>query len=329
MVLVTNEEAEEVPENSYLALRAAKIARNQARLKELGLWKPPMQISPVPPGDEKSKLKKAKRSKVNEKPSLKSPVNLRRSRRLSDKPEQPTTSQEDTTTAEQVVKKSPLIGQQRNTKKRSRAAYAPSLPSQPAGNSVRSIDLDTELLVVGEEKAVLGRSMERTGKEFVIYQSFALAASTKDLERLGGSRLSFNKYCGVQEWKNAIFLWVNLGNNKDNPVVNDFLEDGRQITWFGGSRMYDDSPVIHRLIQLGKEGEGGERNESSRVILWCRKYQTATKQFTPYVCFGRLAYQSHVRESHPLAFVWRLLDYDRFKNHTDPNIRARFQEFTS
>lgn len=304
---ITTNGTEASTENPYLALRAAKIARNQARLKELGLWTPTTPVSPSPPP---TRFKGHDKRPSTTKPSNQAPAVLRRSRRLSDQPEQPEYKEAEDS--------KPNV---KNPRKRSRPPASSTPPPPPPANSVRSIDIDTEMLVLGE-KGVLGRSMERTGKEFVIYESFRLAA--KDQERLQGSRLSFNKYCGVQEWKNAIFLWVNLGN-KDNPVVNDFLEDGKQITWFGGSRMFDDSPVIHKLIQLGKKAAAS----SGRIVLWCRKYQRDTKQFTPYVCFGRLAYHSHEPESHPLAFVWDLLDYNSFKNQSDSLVRARFQEFTS
>jgi hypothetical protein len=313
---ITTDDTEEADDNPYLALRAAKIARNQARLEELGLSKPtPLPIirtnaaakSKRHDNDNNNNNSKKKSSTTTKQP-------IRRSRRLSEQPEQP--DNEETEEA-----KSSLVVHPK--RKRTRPPSSSSSPVPPAANSVRSIDLDTEALVLGE-KGILGISMERTGKEFVIYESFALAASTEEQDRLQGSRLSFNKYCGVQEWRNSIFLWVNLGNKDNNPVVNDFLEDAKQITWFGGSRMHDESPVIHKLIQRGKEATA----LSSRIVLWCRKYQRDIKQFTPYVCFGRLAYHSHVPESQPLAFVWNLLDSEAFQNHSDPLVRARFQEFT-
>jgi hypothetical protein len=312
---ITTNDSEEAAENPYLALRASKIARNQARLEELGLWKPTLLPIIRTNAAANSRGHNNNNSNSNNKKAsttTKQPV--RRSRRLSEQPEQPEREEK-----EEAEAKSSLVV--RRKRKRTRSPISPPLP--PAANSVRSIDIDTEALVLGE-KGILGVSMERTGKEFVIYESFALAATTEEQDRLQGSRLSFNKYCGVQEWRNSIFLWINLGNKDNNPVVNDFLEDAKQITWFGGSRMHDDSPVIHNLIQLGREATA----LSSRIVLWCRKYQKDTKKFTPYVCFGRLAYHSHVPESHPLAFVWNLLDYDAFKNHSDPLVRARFQEFT-
>jgi hypothetical protein len=106
--------------------------------------------------------------------------------------------------------------------------------------------------------------MARTGKEFVSYEPFDRAAWAADRERLEGARLSFNKYSGVQEWKNANFLSVNLGGTH-GTVFNNFLDCGRQITWFvRGSRMRDGSPVVQRLLKLRQEEA---TVESSSIIL--------------------------------------------------------------
>ena len=257
-------------------------------------------------------------------------------------------------------------------------------------NSVRLIRLDHTKLV----KAVLGQNLQKTGKDFVIHHSFKIAAYVEDQTRLGyynnkendhddkdaqqqkqdsvnGNsnikhnpipRLSFNKYSGVQEWysNNTIFLWVNLNNNKSSSgrgfvAANDFLNDGRQITWFGGSRMYDGSPIIESLIKIGKNAqriadaadapsplpttETAETNKTDStqssssssssassvadgaIILWCRRYVQETKAFSPYYCFGRLGYCSHVVGSHPLSFVWNLLDYDQLLYRGGQDVR--------
>ncbi len=44
------------------------------------------------------------------------------------------------------------------------------------------------------------------------------------------------RYSGVAEWANCVFLWVNIGG-KDG-YHNAFSEEGRLMTWFGGSRMH-------------------------------------------------------------------------------------------
>jgi len=328
---VPKDDDEEEEENPYMALRAAKIARNQSQLKKLGLVKSTSK-STMP--FNKSKVKRSKKPlPKKKKPSPAAAAILRRSNRLSDQSNPPDYKEK---ALPRDYPLPPPAPKRRRTSASAAAATTPALPP-PRPNSVRSIDLDIPQLVLGNKnnddnddgggRFCLGQQMEQTGKEFVIYQAFEKAASPEDRNRLEGTRLSFNKYCGVQEWRNAVFLWVNLGN-KDNPVVNDFLKDAKQVTWFGGSRMHDESPVILKLIQMGQEAAKSS-SSSSQIVLWCRKYQVETKQFTPYVCFGRLGYESHEPGSYPLSFVWNLLDYQGFKNHSDKEIRDRFEYFTS
>lgn len=303
---------------SYQEMVNAKRKRNQDVLEASGLLKlpqPPLYTTQHVTSNKRNKNKPAQLKVAPQQPS-------RRSSRLSQS-ETPNYKEVPASIAQQaaaVVKKRP-----RTTTTKSRIV-SPSLAAPPAANSVRSINIDTKTLVLGE-KGMLGQMMDHTGKEFVINESFSLAAYPDDQKRLAGSRLSFNKYCGVQEFKNAIFLWINLGS-KDNPVVNDFLDDSQQVTWFGGSRMHDESPVIHKLIQYGQRDDDKVAND---IILWCRRYQTTTdtKQFTPYVCFGRLTYHSHVPQSHPLKFIWNLVDYEGLKNHSDATVRKRFAALTT
>ena len=292
-----------------------------------GLLKPPQ------PSLYTTRVNNNKRTRNNKKQAAAAPQQpSRRSSRLSNS-EKPN-YKEVSTFIEQQAGAEVVNKRRRRTATESRIVSpspAAATPAPPAANSVRSVNIDTKMLVLGE-KGVLGQMMDRTGKEFVINESFSLAAFSDDQKRLAGSRLSFNKYCGVQEFKNAVFLWINLGS-KDNPVVNDFLNDAQQVTWFGGSRMHDESPVIHKLLKMGQQhdgkGGGGDDKPHSDIILWCRRYQADTKQFTPYVCFGRLTYHSHVPLSSPLKFIWNLVDHDGLKNHSDKAVRERFAAFTT
>jgi len=303
---------------TYEEMVNAKRKRNQDMLEASGLLKPP-QPQLYTTRVNSNKRTRKKQAAVPQQPS-------RRSSRFS-KSEKPNYKEVSTFIEQKAgaVKKRPRSA----TESRIVSPSPAATPVPPAANSVRSISIDTKTLVLGE-KGVLGQMMDRTGKEFVINESFSLAAFSDDQKRLAGSRLSFNKYCGVQEFKNAVFLWINLGS-KDNPVVNDFLNDAQQVSWFGGSRMHDESPVIHKLLKMGRQHDdkGGNDEPHSDIILWCRRYQSDTKQFTPYVCFGRLTYHSHVPQSHPLKFIWNLVDHDRLKNHSDEVVRERFAAFTT
>ena len=113
----------------------------------------------------------------------------------------------------------------------------------------------------------------------------------------------FSKYSGVVEWKNAIFLWVNLGHDK-SQYPNTFSEQGKYITWFGGSKMHEDSEVIKRLITLGKTSYKGD----DQIILFVRK------EGESYVCLGRLVHVDYKLDINPVTFRWQLLDYDNLKD---------------
>ena len=52
-----------------------------------------------------------------------------------------------------------------------------------------------------------------------------------------GSAPKFSKYSGVCEWNNCVFLWVNVMKKVGAGYGNTFNEEGRFMTWFGGSKM--------------------------------------------------------------------------------------------
>jgi hypothetical protein len=191
--------------NPYLAMRAAKIARNENRLKELGLLRRPTQTHHA---RKDQAPKKSTRSKKEPSPPL-----LRRSSRHSGRPAtylelppEPKRRKHDETT---------------QGRERSSTAVTPeqTMAKTFPPHSARSMDINVESLIIGGN--LLGNMMEATGKAFVMEE--VAKAAGHDVHRI-----SFNKYSGVQEWQNdALFLWVNLGKGGD--VVNDFLNDGRQV----------------------------------------------------------------------------------------------------
>jgi hypothetical protein len=304
--------------NPYLALREAKIARNEERLRVLGLLHQPTRGTDSSQGPSSSKRKKASS------PQDPGPTILRRSSRH--RGEQPASYQDvlpernqRKTRARSERDASPLpesIVAVREMKP------APS-PSSFPNNSARVFHLDVERLLMGTkdgEDGALGQSMERTGKAFVMEESARRAVGS-----YAGGPISFNKYSGVQAWgNNVLFLWINL-NPPQSEVLNEFPGGGRQVTWYGGSRMHSGTPVIQRLIEVGNEAESSDGG----VVLWCRQYLAEKRTFGPYVCFGRLTYQSHVPTSQPLTFVWNLRDYDSLCNHKDKEVRDVFHNMVN
>jgi hypothetical protein len=330
-------EVEDTGTNPYLVLRAAKIARNQARLKELGLWKPPIETTTT-----KSIIRKRKLTDSSNAQLVGPPRRSTRISKLSDKPNYVGSTIVDERKRTPRALNHSLSsdhhkeegGQKQNssavlathdflsvaTIRKSLSSKSSSRPSAPpAANSVRSVSLYPVKLV----EHFLGKSIKGTGKESVIQAAFRQAAYPEDLQRLEGSpRLSFNKYSGVQFWANVAFLWINLGgksvgggtnNSSTDVAVNEFLEDGKLVTWFGGSRMDENCPAIQTLIQWGQQSASSPL-PSSGIFLFSRRYNEDAKKYSSYVCLGRLAYHSHVPGSYPVAFTWRLLDYDSFMN---------------
>jgi hypothetical protein len=307
--------------NPYMALRAAKIARNQARLKELGLYKPDVSKgSAIASSRKRGSVTKQKKNHNVAAPT----GSRRRSSRISgltinpdykeskDFKELTTPLYPDTRTRGTKrlldVDEIHLDGADERMQvpsKPSSSPYKQTAPAAPATNSVRTISLDVSILL----QKFLAKPMETFGKYFVIETSFHEAAYREDQQRLAGvSRLSFNKFSGVQPWKNVIFLWINLGG-PGNSLANDFSHNGSRVAWFGGSKMREDSPVIQNLIRIGKES-ASKPSLTSGIILWCRQYNWETKKLPPYTCLGRLAYESHISGSQPVAFTWRLIDYE-------------------
>mmetsp|Transcript_14221 Transcript_14221/g.23554 ORF Transcript_14221/g.23554 Transcript_14221/m.23554 type:complete len:305 (-) Transcript_14221:144-1058(-) len=293
-------------DNPYLAFRAAKIARNNAKLEELGLATKPV-VEPVV-ADRQTPARRGLPRPIQQPTRRSTRITGQQAPVVQELPDEFEASVPSLRGKRQRPRRpGPKNANEANVAKKARAAKTTKNAYVPPANSVRRIHLRVNDTV----DKFLGRTMEKTGKAFVMHTS------------LGGLHVSFNKYSGVQEWMNdAIYLWVNVGK-KDDDVVNDFLDNGRQISWFGGSRMHDETPTIQRLIRIGKDTK---KDPDKGIVLWCRHYNTAAKTYHPYTCLGRLSYESHVVGSRPLKFIWRLLDYDRLLQHEDENVQKRFQE---
>lgn len=110
----------------------------------------------------------------------------------------------------------------------------------------------------------------------------------------------FSKYSGVVEWSNCIYLWVNIANeNCDYP--NEMREDGKLISWFGGSRMHSDTPVVSRLTNPNKKGK-------DKVLLFVRFDKES------YTCLGEVIPKQCFLDTHPISCVWELKNYEEIKD---------------
>lgn len=129
---------------------------------------------------------------------------------------------------------------------------------------------------------------------------------------LRGRTPTFSRMSGIQEWENAIFLFVNFG---EEDFGNELLDGGRQITWYAQNRQTIASAQILRMIHH-KKGHmfaiGGKDNEADTVFLEpCSIALICRRGADPYVWCGELTYVSHDVTVHPIKFVWSLNHYSK------------------
>lgn len=326
---------------------------------------------------------------------------------------------------QQVQNTTPSVESKPSTKVKKVPKVYTRAPPKP--DSTRNVNINVNSILFGknlpDDCGLLGKQVEKYGKAAVIEDACYLSGHS--------STASFNKYSGICEWANkCFFLWVNF-DAPNTDTVNEFLENARFLTWFGGAKMQEHSPILRKLISVSQEimldskrtqnedskdvvdsaeganddidksvepnfvadkksledtiekqglitineklsnhlpsgkrfvdgrddslstkqqernGESAEKavssfhNESAAsatttlpdqssavikedsihdpqsntsvgaIILWCRKYDRATKRFQPYTCLGRVGYHRHYPDTLPVKCVWKLLDYDR------------------
>jgi hypothetical protein len=318
------DEPSQQTENPYLAYRAAKIARNQARLRELGLLDAPIlaQFTEQPTEKARRPLQPRKRTVQPSLPPARKSTRAKVKKVGIDKPLE-------------ILQVAPSV-EGKPSNKRSKNHITPKFQQVDAfsrtdtlkaklsaTSAAREIYLDADKLLFGA-KGLLGRTLSSFGKASVMEASAKLAAQPSQLPADG--HISFNKYSGVQDWANCLFLWVNFGA-PGNQINNEFFDSGRQVTWFGGSKMHHESPAICKLRQSQEQLKKKKYN----VILWCRQYLRETKAFGSYTCMGRLDLVSYDRHTQPLEFVWKLVDYDHITKVSDDryHIVAMISEFAS
>lgn len=122
-------------------------------------------------------------------------------------------------------------------------------------------------------------------------------------------RPKFNKYAGLQQYRNAFILFVNIGVVSDSGFTNAFSNGGTTINWFAADSMHEQTPAILRLRHhatghtyvpdVGGDGEPVTLAPAD-VALVCRLPGEA------YVWCGPVSLQAMDEGSRPLAFTWRL-----------------------
>ena len=126
----------------------------------------------------------------------------------------------------------------------------------------------------------------------------------------------FSKMSGIQEWKNCVALYVNVGDKNGNTYDNVFTRAGSQITWFAQPRQNEESPVIQSIVatrlmaeesvedawRRAEEAETAPKYEDWPLHLFCRM------EGCEYVYCGRLKMVDYDPRKHPMKFNMRLVD---------------------
>jgi hypothetical protein len=251
-------------------LQAALVAERHQVLAELGL-------------DAAHAPHAGKRSRHHDKdPQVVPPEVLRRSSRITTGSAPPTRTSDRSSTIERTMDDVDLGV----VASRVPRTYA---PTTPAAGSVR-----------GSTARIAYMTAEYLGRHIPI----ALGGSGNQAKRAVMTEASttrcptFSKMSGVQVWKNAIFLFVNVTTGS-----NVFLDGGRQITWYAQNTMSMESPVVIRLIHH-VTGYPQLSLDPCHVILICRV------DTDPYIWCGELEYVRHDPRARPIKFWWSLRDAD-------------------
>jgi len=292
--MMSNHHQNDVPvvpsKNAYIALREAKIARNEERLRVLGLLTTTTIKNKSHPPPSRKRQAPRQQPAVTRRPRRQS-ARLRASSRPVNYTEESSSSSSSSiatrlqrTTAKHNSK--PLSVQQlrkqleeQQEKGSAAAAAAVVTPENddnrstliqmiPSSHSARAIKLNVQKLLEPEQPqqtsssndgSILGVPLARTGKAHVMQESARRAAVGETAAATTtATTISFNKYAGIQEWGDdeatnsdaTMFLWVNLGAPHCD-VVNEFRAGGRQVVFYGGARMHDGSRVIQKLVRVG------------------------------------------------------------------------------
>ena len=178
-------------------------------------------------------------------------------------------------------------------KKKEKASTSQSLNRDPAPDSCRVLDADVAAMMASW-----------IGKEVPAVEGFGGAYKASVMARLRDAEVPvaprFSKYSGVQEWKNCIVLFVNVGNG--NNYENVFYgKRAENMAWFAQQSHSEETPVVKRLLR-----------DDEDIMLFLRRGAGEA-----YVCCGRLRMSEVDIDVRPLRIVWSLRDHDTLITSTD------------
>ena len=184
-------------------------------------------------------------------------------------------------------------GRRRSTEPRNRLPPGPRPPPPPpAPDSCRALDADVAAIQagwVGEQIVPLdgGGGM----KAAAMARLWGIAPYMRPPR--------FSKYSGIQEWRNAVALFVNVSGKTGDVYDNVFSAGAARMSWFAQRFHTEESPVIVKMVG----GDGAP--PPVPVVLYVRREGEA------YVYCGRLTPDKVFPDEQPLKVVWNLEDAGR------------------
>ncbi|EKX39092.1 hypothetical protein GUITHDRAFT_114750 [Guillardia theta CCMP2712] len=134
-------------------------------------------------------------------------------------------------------------------------------------------------------------------------------------------RPKFSKYVGVQEWKNAIFLMMNIayGNSYANTFID--MDSRMQVTYYLSEKTKPEAPIIPKLVKFSKYNGEADKGQPFSVHLFCRPAPESVKlanlDNSDYVYCGRLKFLKNDVSRCPIEFLFELVDYAALKKSPD------------
>lgn len=286
-------------ENAYEREREQRIKRNNVALESLG-------ISGLVPTGLRAASKKQKQPRSHRKAQTEEPADRRRSGRLCHLPAVVHTTfetQEDLgdhgRSRRAVVVPQPPRAAVHPAPTDGAAYFVPAVapedyepPSDAPAGSCKAMRAN----VARMQADWLGRKVQPSDGSGA-YKNAAMCS-------LCGRQCRFNKYSGIQEFANAVALFVNVRGKTGSNYANLFLEGGRRMTWFAQNTQHAESPTIKRILSC----TGAAVDGKTPVVLFCREEGNA------YVYMGRLAVDSYFPQATPqLKFVFKLVDFEQLR----------------
>lgn len=291
--------------NEYERKREERIARNKAILAEL------LAVSDGAREclDATTRAQETKSSAKRERKESRENVEVRRSNRVRGFAAPVYTTfdvDDDLGDAPRGGKRARATGDETERRARSTAASARKPSAPPSANSLRA--LRAKLWDVYAE--YLGERIEPPDGD-----GGMKAAVVRVLSPVSNPK--FSKMSGIQEWKNCVVLYVNVGDKHGNSYDNVFTRAGSRISWFAQPRQDEESPAIRTILKTAtldeesvedavRRAEDGEQVAPKYadwpLHLFCRMEGDA------YVYCGRLKMVEHDPNRTPMKFQMRLLD---------------------